>query len=115
MVLECQSLGVLELLVATEEGGPFRAKTSRISQQVHHMLIDLVTKALDWVKCLKICFPVWLVWLPNQISIQEPSHTEGLHQVCTPHHLLLRLNPLSFLLQFNQSHVLWRALLLCFS
>ena len=50
MVLECQSLGVLELLVATEEGGPFRAKTSRISQQVHHMLIDQVTKALDWVK-----------------------------------------------------------------
>ena len=35
-----------------------------------------------WIglKCLKkICFPVWLVWLPDQISMQVPNHAEVLH------------------------------------
>ena len=27
------------------------------------------------------CFPVWLVWLPDQINMQECSHAEVLHMI----------------------------------
>ena len=37
-------------------------------------------KALDWVEMFeKTNSYFWLVWLPDHISMQEPSHAEVLH------------------------------------
>ena len=39
-------------------------------------------KALDWVETFEKTNPrFWLVWLPDHISMQEPSHAEVLHNV----------------------------------
>ena len=41
-------------------------------------------KALDWVETSeKTNSRFWLVWLPDHISMQEPSHAEVLHMLCT--------------------------------
>ena len=41
-------------------------------------------KALDWVETSeKTNSHFWLVWLPDHISMQEPSHAEVLHKLTT--------------------------------
>ena len=36
-------------------------------------------KALGWGKMPEICFPIWLVWIPDGLNVQKTSHTEALH------------------------------------